>query len=315
MIPAWSRGPWRMIRLAQMSRRGVARADSFPPDQGHELPDGRTLAWCEYGAPRGAPVFYLHGIPGSRIDGRLTADAITAAGLRLIAPDRPGFGKSSLGQNGRSYGGWASDIERLADLLGIDRFAILAYSAGGPYALAACLNLADRVTKAAIVSGLAPSEMPGYRKQVGPTDRVITLLAPRAPWLARFLVGLSLAQARKKPERFGKSVNHDFKAPADQRILDDELRPLLPELFLESGRNGPAGIVEDFVVWARPSGLDLGQVSTPVHIWHGEDDRTVPNAHGRWVASQVPSAELTIWPGVGHLHTPERWAEVYSRLS
>lgn len=281
----------------------------------HELRDGRSLAWCEYGRPDGIPVFYFHGIPGSRIDNRVTADAIAAAGLRLIAPDRPGFGRSSPESGRRSYSGWADDVESLAELLGIERFAVVAYSAGGPYALAAGVALADRITKLAIVSGVAPSEMPSYRKAVGPTDRAMTLLAPRAPWLGRLFVGRALKQAREHPERFGKSVNGDFKAPADQEMLDDGLRVLMPELFLEAGHNGPAGMVEDFAVWARPSGLALDRIETPVHLWHGGDDRAVPASHSRWVASQIPSAWLTVWPDVGHLHTSERWAEVYAALN
>ncbi len=279
------------------------------------MPDGRSLAWCEYGAPEGAPVFYFHGIPGSRVDGRITADAIAAAGLRLIAPDRPGFGNSTPVPGKRSYTGWASDVESLAGGLGIDRFAILAYSAGGPYALAAAISLADRVTRLAIVSGVAPSEMPDYRKRVCPTDKTMTFLSLRAPWLARGLMGRALKQARQDPERFGKSVDRDFGAPADQELLDDGFRRLMPDLFLGAGSNGPAGIVEDFAVWARPSGLTLGNVNTPLRLWHGEDDRTVSVSHSRWIASQVRSAELTVWPGVGHLHTPERWAEVYATLS
>lgn len=292
----------------------MALPEQSSQDHVHKLPDGRSLAWREYGTPDGTPVMYFHGIPGSRIDGRVTADAIEAAGLRMIAPDRPGFGLSSLGTGRRSYAGWADDVASLADRLGIDRFAIVAYSAGGPYALATCAALPDRVTRAAIVSGVATSEMTSYRKGTGPTDRAMTLLAPRVPSLARFLVGLSIKQAWAKPERFGKSVDRDFSAPADQRILDSELRAQLPELFLESTRGGPAGIVEDFAVWTRPSGVDLGRVSTPVQLWHGEEDRTIPSSHARWIASRVSSAELTIWPGIGHLHDLERWAEVYAAL-
>ena len=297
--------------ISEMSRAIAA----FPSDQLHELSDGRSLAWCEYGLPDGAPVFYFHGIPGSRIDSRLIADAITSAGLRLIAVDRPGFGRSSPVVGERSYLGWANDVESLANALGIERFAVLAYSAGGPYALGACLALEGRVARVEIVNGIAPSEMPGYRTGLGPTDRGMTLLMPRAPWLARVLVGRALKQARQKPERFGKSLDRDFRAPSDRGILDDELRAVLPALFLESGRSGPGGIVEDFAVWTRPSGLKLSRVDTPVHLWHGGDDRTIPSAHSRWLASQIPSAELTIWPGVGHLHTPERWTEVLASLT
>jgi pimeloyl-ACP methyl ester carboxylesterase len=190
----------------------------------------------------------------------------------------------------------------------------LAYSAGGPYALAAAISLADRVTRLAIVSSVAPSEMPNYRKTVCPTDRIMTFLSPRAPSLARRLIGRSLKQAGQDPERFGKSVNRDFPAQSDQELLDGGFRRVMPELFIAAGSSGPAGIVEDFAVWARPSGLTLGNVSTPVHLWHGEDDRTVEVSHSRWIESQVLSAELTVWPGTGHLHTPERWAEVYATL-
>lgn len=283
-------------------------------DQVHQLADGRSLAWREYGPPHGVPVIYFHGIPGSRLDGRLTADAVEAAGLRMIAPDRPGFGLSSPCAERRSYTGWAEDVASLADALGIDRFAVVAYSAGGPYALAACAALGGRVTRAAIVSGVAPAEMAGYRSGVGLANKTMTLLAPRAPRLARLLVGLSAKQAQARPAWFGNSVNRDFSAPADQRILDEGLRARLPELFLESTRSGPAGIVEDYAVWARPSGFDLSRVSAPVQLWHGAEDRTVPSSHARWIASRVSSAELTIWPGVGHLHDSERWAEVFATL-
>lgn len=289
-------------------------ADRSSQDQAHQLPDGRSLAWREYGVTGGYPVVYFHGIPGSRLDGRITADAAEAAGLRMIAPDRPGFGMSSPCAGRRSYAGWVDDVVSLADALEIDRFAIVAYSAGGPYALAACAALGDRVTRVAIVSGAAPAEMPGYRKGIGPTDKAMTLLAPRLPWLVRPLVGLAARQARLRPERFGKSADRDFRAPADRRILDGELRAQLPGLFLESTRGGPAGVVEDFAVWARPSRIDLSRVSGPVMLWHGEDDRTIPCSHARWIAARIASAELTVWPGVGHLHDAERWAEVYAAL-
>jgi pimeloyl-ACP methyl ester carboxylesterase len=293
----------------------MALADQSSLDRMHQLPDGRSLAWREYGAPGGTPVMYFHGIPGSRIDGRLTAEAAEAAGLRMIAPDRPGFGLSSPCAERRSYSGWIEDVASLADQLGIDRFAVVAYSAGGPYALAACAALPDRITCAAIVSGVAPSEMAGSRKGVAPTNKTMTLLAPRAPRIAHLLVGLAAKQAQARPRWFGRSADRDFSAPADRRILDSELRAQLPELFLESTRSGPGGIVEDFVVLAGPSGFDLGRVSTPLRLWHGEEDRTAPSSHARWIASRVPSAELTIWPGVGHLHDPERWAEVFGALN
>jgi pimeloyl-ACP methyl ester carboxylesterase len=292
----------------------MGSSPSFPPDRAHRLPDGRVLAFCEYGPPDGTPTFYFHGIPGSRIDIRVTAHAIADAGLRLIAPDRPGFGRSEPEAGKRSYAGWARDVEHLADALDLERFGIVAYSAGGPYAIGVAGALPDRVTRVAIVSGCAPSEMKSFRKGTGPTDRLLTRLSSRFPWLARGLVGRAVAAARKDPERFGRQMNRDFSAAPDQALLDEGLRAIAVELFLEATRSGPAGVVEDFAVWARPSGLAPHRISVPIHLWHGEADRTIPVSHSRWVASHVPSSELTVWPAVGHIHSEERWREVFKTL-
>jgi pimeloyl-ACP methyl ester carboxylesterase len=244
----------------------------------------------------------------------LIAPAIARTGLRLIAPDRPGFGRSTLQDSPRTYNGWARDIEHLANANGFERFGTVAYSAGAPYAIATAEALGGRVTQLALISGVAPAEMPGYRKSTGPTDRTMLTLAPRLPWLARSLVGRAMASAAKNPRRFGRQLNRDFKSPADQKLLDDELRSTLVTLFREATRNGPAGIVEDFAVWARPSTLALDEIRTPVRLWHGTDDQSVSIAHSRYVASQLPCAELTEWPNAGHLHPEDRWAEVLATL-
>ena len=64
------------------------------------LPDGRKLAYSEYGDRHGKPVIYFHGFPGSRVEGLLMDAAAKWLGLRIVAPDRPGFGRSDF-QAGR----------------------------------------------------------------------------------------------------------------------------------------------------------------------------------------------------------------------
>ena len=285
-----------------------------PPDRDHRLPDGRALAYCEYGAPGGKPVFYFHGLPGSRIDTRVTADQMSDLGVRLIAADRPGLGRSDPVDGKRTYAGWARDVASLADALGIERFTIAGYSCGGPYALAAAGELPDRVERVGLVSSVATSEMPGYRKGLASTDRTMTVLSRYAPWLARTLLASPVKQARTKPEKFGRQLDRELKAPADKAILDEGLRPLVIELFRESTRNGPAGTVEDFAVWARPSGIRFGDIRAPVRLWHGDADQSVSIDHSRWLASKIPGAELTVIPGAGHLHPPERWREMTAAL-
>ena len=86
-------------------------------------------------------MFFFHGNPGSRLDWDdpgLTGRSSTGWGIRLIGIDRPGYGQSEH-QPGRCHQDWPGDVSAVADELGLDQFGILAYSAGGPYAVACAL--------------------------------------------------------------------------------------------------------------------------------------------------------------------------------
>jgi pimeloyl-ACP methyl ester carboxylesterase len=289
-------------------------ATAAPPDLEYRLPDGRALAYCEYGVPDGKPLIYFHGLPGSRADGRVTAEVMRADGVRFIAADRPGLGRSDPVRGKRSYRAWAHDVAHLADHLGIDRFPILGYSCGGPYALAAAAELPERIERVGLVSSVATSEMPGYRKSISSTDKAMTLLSRPLPWLARTLMGAAIKQARTKPEKFAGQLDKELRAPPDRAILDQGLRSTVIELFVEANRQGPGGSVEDFAVWARPSGIDFERIKAPVRLWHGDADESISLDHSRWLASRIPGAELTVLPGAGHLHPPERWREIAAAL-
>lgn len=99
------------------------------------LPDGRKLGWLDLGEPGGPPVIVFHGTPGSCLQVAAERGAIDLAGVRFIAPDRPGYGHSTFVPK-RRLAAWALDVEALADHLGIGRFSVVGYSGGGPHALA-----------------------------------------------------------------------------------------------------------------------------------------------------------------------------------
>jgi pimeloyl-ACP methyl ester carboxylesterase len=123
------------------------------------VPDGRRLAFCEWGDPRGAPVVYLHGFPGSRYL-RHVGTAYADAHLRVITYDRPGYGLSDAAP-GRIVADTAADVATLADHLGLDRFAVVGVSAGGVHAFAVAATLPDRVTRCVGMKAIAPFEAEG----------------------------------------------------------------------------------------------------------------------------------------------------------
>ena len=151
------------------------------------LPDGRRLGVASHGDPDGRPIFLNHGTPASRLGHEFTDAPARAKGIRVLCPDRPGIGRSDP-VRGRTLAGWADDVVALADVLGIDRFAVLGYSCGGPFALAVAAGAPDRVTVAGLMAGVGPIDRPGARQGLSKSDLQLLDLAQRRPWAARALL-------------------------------------------------------------------------------------------------------------------------------
>ena len=77
------------------------------------LKDGRILSYAEYGDPQGLPMIGFHGMPGSRLFMKAFGNTAQAAGVRLIAPERPGYGYSSSDPGGTLLG-YTSEIHDMA---------------------------------------------------------------------------------------------------------------------------------------------------------------------------------------------------------
>jgi pimeloyl-ACP methyl ester carboxylesterase len=274
-----------------------------PPDPAPaeriRLPDGRSLGYAEYGDPQGLPLFYFHGWPGSRVEARFLDPAARERGLRVIAMDRPGMGLSDF-QADRAIAGWPGDVEALADSLGLDRFAVLGVSGGGPYAAACAGKIGRRVTTAGIVSSLSPVDEPGLTDGMLWMNRMGMAAARWAPWLTRPVLGL-IARRLRRPRR--RALSHMISAlpEVDREALDrPEFLGLVVATFREAFRNGTRGVALDGILYTRPWGFRPEAISVPVHLWHGELDRNVPVAMGRRLAAAIPGCRAAFLPGEGH---------------
>jgi pimeloyl-ACP methyl ester carboxylesterase len=111
------------------------------------LPDGRSLAYAEFGDPDGRPVLFFHGTPGYRLNPWTTNAEMRSLEVRLIALDRPGVGRSTPRPQRRLLD-WPDDVQTLAGSLGLERFAVVGFSNGGPHAAACAYKLGTRVSGA-----------------------------------------------------------------------------------------------------------------------------------------------------------------------
>ncbi|HEU5422916.1 MAG TPA: alpha/beta hydrolase [Nitrolancea sp.] len=268
------------------------------------LPDGRELSFVEYGDPAGRPVLYFHGIPGSHRSPAFADEPARVRGVRIIAVDRPGIGRSTF-QPQRRFLDWPQDVAALSDTLGLERFAVAGVSGGAAYVAACAYALPERISFAGIISGMGPLETPGATQGMrGMTSRrrIEIALARRAPRLT-----CRLAQghiARQSDPRRGDVVAlmRDELAPADVELLGHpELAAAVRHDFAEAFRQGPRGVTWDLVLYARPWGFSPTDIPIEVHLWHGDADVTVPIAFGRALAAAIPRCRTRWFPGQGHL--------------
>lgn len=266
------------------------------------LVDRRRLGFAEFGPPDGRAIVWLHGTPGARrqvpAEARLKAEK---HGLRIIGIDRPGIGSSSphLYENIASF---TEDLEIVADRLGLDRFAVVGLSGGGPYALAAGANLTNRVPVVAVLGGVAPTT--GVDAIGG---GLVSFGKHFEPVLARTRVplGMTLAGAIKvaKPLASRALDLYARLAPdGDRRLLG---RPEFKAMFLDDILNGSrkqfSAPLADMLLFYRHWGFEAGDVKVPVRWWHGDDDNIVPYGHGIHMVERLPDAQLFTLAGESHL--------------
>jgi pimeloyl-ACP methyl ester carboxylesterase len=150
---------------------------------------------------------------------------------------------------------------------------------------------------------------------MGKTDAIMTRLARFAPPLARLAIALATKQANGSPEKFSRSFDTELSPPDLEIHRDPAMRQAVRQIFLESTRQGPAGVVHEYAIWARPSGLAFEEVDFPIRVWHGDADAIVPMHHAEYVVGRLRNAELTVMPGVGHLHSADRWRNLLTSAS
>jgi len=278
---------------------------------------GRTIAVHDLtpDSPADAPVVLLcHVAPGS---GSFDPDpdVTAAAGVRLITLDRPGYGGSDPVKDGFATIGSAADDAAavLADVLPPGATAgVAGWSAGGRVALALAARHPELVGRVTVIATPAPDEeVPWY----GDENRaMIDALRGLPP-------GEAVAQLTAVFEDMLAGAGDDAllglagAAEADREVLTEPVRERLRGMLDAAMAQGVTGMVADLAGYTLADrGFTPAQVSADILLAYGADDVLVPPAHGEWYRAQLPSAELELWPAVGHLVVVPAWRRVLDHL-
>lgn len=256
------------------------------------LDDGRTLHYYDTGDGDGPVVFWHHGTPNIGTPPAPLVAPSMPLDIRWVSLDRPAYGGSTA-MPGRTIASVAADVTRVADALGIDRFAVMGHSGGGTHALACAAMLPDRVQAAVSVSALAPYDAEGL------------------DWFSGMYPGgvaglRAAAESRAAKERYEVSAEYDPEmfTPSDHAALNGTWA-WLNSVVEPALARGPEGLIDDDLAYVAPWGVAPTAITVPVLILHGDEDRVVPRSHLEWLASHIPKAEFRLVPDAGHISVLE----------
>lgn len=219
-----------------------------------QLSNGRTLAYTTSGARDGFPVIAHHGTPGSRLFAALLADVATEQQVTLIVPDRPGYGRSSPPPRDWAWQDWQTDVTELIRAESIRRAAVMGFSGGSPFALAAATS--DWATQLGLVSAVIPPAKGGLAR------------LSRIPFALRVLFRLFKAVTLVSgPESIVRQYTNRTVPAAVSRAIGAE--------FQEALRHGAKAVERENRLFATES-LDSSQLSIPTCAWHGTEDENTP---------------------------------------
>ena len=269
------------------------------------LDNKKRLAWNEYGAPDGEPVFYFHGTPGSRLEAQPADDIARNLGIRLIAPDRPGYGDSDVQDDFRLLD-WPDAISQLADELQLRQFSILSFSGGGAYALACAHELAGRINHVTTVGSPAPFETEVMQKHISAEFKPLyELSAANYPAAAQ-----QVSQLANPLDTFMEILQAALP-PSDKVLFEQSSfhKHYLENLTLAT-THGVNGIVNDLRNLTLPWQFDLEDIQPPIDLWHGRDDKSFGFAIAEYLSNTLKNTSTHFLNNNGHYFLFNQWREI-----
>ncbi len=268
-----------------------------------ELPDGRRLHAYDTGADGdpGLVVVWHHGTPAVGAPPRPLLAVSERMGIRWLSYDRPGYGGSTPNP-GRDVGTAAADVAAVADALGVERFAVMGHSGGGPHALACAALLPERVLAAVVIAGLAPLDAEGLHWFAGMEAAAVDIL--RAT--------IEGPQARARHDAMTGPPRLPLTA-ADAAAVAAEWG-WLTEVVGAAKAEGHPGQIHDDLAYVAYWGFEPSTITAPTLVIQGGRDRVVPHAHGEWLAEAIPGCSLWLSADDGHISVLDQADEALAWL-
>ena len=271
----------------------VTERELADPDSRFVEINGLTVHYKETG--QGEPVFILlHGFGASEFSWREVMGPLSTSG-RVIAYDRPAFGLTErpldgnwTGANPYSVQGNVELLDGLMNELGVEKAILVGNSAGGEVAAAYALEHPERVQGLVLVDpAVGGGRIPQWAVSVMALPQIRNL----APLLVRSIAGEmgndTIRQAWHDPSRIDPEVYQGYRRPLKANNWDKALY----EFTIAGNTDNYSGRLADLTM--------------PVLVVTGDDDRVVPTAQSIQLSREIPGAELVVLKDCGHVPQEE----------
>ena len=234
----------------------------------------------------GRPVVLIHGWPLSAEACELQVSVLRAAGYRVVAYDRRGFGRSDKPESGYSYDSLADDLQRVMDQCGLQDATLVGYSMGGGEVARYIARCGESRLHSVVFAAAVP---PYLMKTADNPD------GPLTPEAAQKMKE-ALEQDRSA---FFEQFTRDFFSANGTLKISESQRSDAIAVCLQSAQHAALACMELF--GTTDFREDLKKVSLPTLVIHGDADAIVPfEGSGRRTHRAVPHSKLVILNGAPH---------------
>ncbi len=274
------------------------------------LSDGFRLCFAEYGDSTGKPVLMFHGNPGSRLAWGLMPGSPFMDGLRIIAPDRPGYGQTEFKKNALER--WPQDMRELLNHLKIESATVFGPSGGAPYALSCAWKMPERVEIVGLFGPVGPNHPEAVKGALRSLQLLWRIAGPLQLLIRVQMWAFSLL-AKRNPLKLASGMRDLELNETDKCVFDTpEVHSLFERDFPEAYRQNGIGSAYDASIpgsWPIP----LEEIKTKVCIWRAENDQLVGEMPV-YLHNHLPNSELHVIPDQGHLWVLNNMPVIMSKL-
>jgi len=247
-------------------------------DVGKENSGSISLYYEDHGS--GQPVVLIHGYPLSSASWEKQVPVLLAAGYRVIAYDRRGFGKSSQPISGYNYDTFAEDLRKLVTHLKLRDFVLVGFSMGGGEVARYIGKYGSKdVSKAVIIGGVPPYLLKTDDNPEGVEGAIFE--------------GLQKAITADRYAFFAEFFKNFYNTETNlgKRVSEQAVQASWNVAASASATASLACVP----TWHEDFRKDLAQIDVPTLVIHGDSDRIVPfTAAGQRTAKLINGAELVV---------------------